>query len=54
MVTVKIVVFWEVSFGGGESIHTSQLPLTSELPQEVVHRCVEGYRLSSSGSSRIA
>jgi hypothetical protein len=37
-----------------KSIHTSQLPLTSEMPQEVVHCCVEGSRLSPSGSSRSA
>jgi hypothetical protein len=45
MVTVKIVVFQDVTFRKNKkqnSIHTSQLPLTSEMPQEVVHCCVEG------------
>jgi hypothetical protein len=44
MVTVKIVVFWDVTFRKNKknSIHTSQLSLTSEMPREVVHCCVEG------------
>jgi len=45
MVIVKIVVFRYVIFRKNKkqnSIHTSQLPLTSEMPREVVHCCVEG------------